>query len=175
MRAAILLAAMAGLAAGQSKTTVQEAAMRDARGSLLGGSLSIRAAAAFTAPDGSRIDTSWAEVPVVNGQFSIPLWPGTYTVKWSLTNQPARTENWLVYASSTPLTTQQVITGTVTPGSYVQWSQIIWPSLAAGTYCVTLPAGTLTACSGSGPQSWGALTSSNWSGMTSSIWSGLVR
>ena len=165
--ALVLLAAMPLIA--QPQVTVAETAMRDARGIRVGGRFTIAAAAAFTAPDGSRIDTSAATVPVVNGMFSVALWPGTYTVNWQLSNSAPRRETWLVVAGTSPVGVNSVVTTVVLPNVLVQPAQINAAGLTTGSYCFDVVTGAvagLGACGGggggiSGTNTWSQIEAGN--------------
>jgi hypothetical protein len=154
LKLAAALVVLAGLAAAQTRVTVADTLL-SATGARESGHFTIRAAAAFTAPDGSRVDTAAVTVQVVNGAFSVALWPGTYTVAWTITYAPQRTETWLVPAGSSAVNLAAVVTTTVQPSWLVLLSQILAPGTAAGNYCISVAAnGAVTlsqaGCPGSG-------------------------
>jgi hypothetical protein len=123
---AALLLCVAALA---QKTTVAEAQLTDGAGHPAAGYFQVRPAAAFTAVDGTRVETVWLRVPVVNGAFAVSLEPNiagtSYQVQWQLNGGVARTEYFVVPASADTLGVADVVVKVPpSPVFTIQWSQM---------------------------------------------------
>ena len=95
---------------GQS--VISETRMIGPDGQLASGTLRIWPSAAFETPTGLRIETVQSAVPIVNGRFTVALWPNPantfYYVRWQLNGAAPRLELWNVPACSSVLTVAQV-------------------------------------------------------------------
>ena len=101
-------------AAGQ--TLVSESHITGRLGQPASGYLRIWPNTGFESVNGVRVETVQQRVPVVNGAFSVALWPndtstpsGTYyLVRWQLDGAAPRLEFWYVPTSGSPLNVQEV-------------------------------------------------------------------
>ena len=181
MRTILLFAIALPLAA---QTVVTGSALVGPTGALASGTITITAVEPFTAAGGVRVTTVPVRVTVVNGAFSVALYPNdtgnpitSYRASWQLAGARPLLENWVVPTSSTPVTAAAVATA---GGFAVQLGNIYPGAIADGNYCVVVVGGVitgLTPCSGSGggALSWAALTDAQWTALTDAQWTALTN
>jgi hypothetical protein len=155
----LLIAAAAPTA--RSQTLIAEDSIIGADGALTSGTIRVWPSAAFDTSGGIRVETVQSVVRVVNGAFSVALWPNPagvwYNARWQLDGARPRLELWDVPPCATALTPSQVLASV---------------SLNNGIVTVGWASGQ-NPCPGAA-QSWAAVTSMIWSQITASIWSGIT-
>jgi len=144
-----------------AQTTIAESEIIGSNGALASGTIRIWPSAAFDTSGGIRVETVQRSVRIVNGAFSIALWPNPagvwYYARWQLNGARPRLELWDVPPCATALTPSQVLASV---------------SLNNGIITVGWASGQ-NPCPGAA-QSWAATTATIWSGITASNWSGIT-
>jgi hypothetical protein len=127
-----------------AQTVVSQSGIINADGSLASGSLRVWAAIPFLTPSGMYVGTGQVQVPIVNGGFTVALWPndtgmpgGTYYyARLQLENSRPQLQIWYVPTCLGALNAEQVVatvsvvagvltvSGNACPGgTHLTWNQ----------------------------------------------------